>query len=111
MKKLLSAVLAVILVIGISSVSFAAEDKITGADKPIDTNYSPNLDGLAPGTVLYYPLTADMFTWASGKTGGAKEPVTSRDISRASVSAVLTGSDTKAVKNIKIDESGLIYEE
>jgi len=75
--------LAILIVLGVSVPAFAAvgsEDVITGIISPIDTNMtSYNLETTTPGTDLVFPLTADMFTWKSGKTYG-KEPVTERQI-------------------------------
>lgn len=105
MKKLLSIVLAVVMVIGLASVSFAAEDKIVGAIKPIDTNATYNYDSVVPGTKMVFPLTADMFEWSSGKAGGANVPISNRDVSRSSMRVVISGTSSGIVKNVSIKQA------
>lgn len=69
MKKLFSALMSVILVVGLGIVSFAANEKITGQAKSLEdialegtSDSSSNLD-VKPGDTIYIPLSPDVFDW------------------------------------------------
>lgn len=102
MKKVLSVLIAVTMILSLATFSFATSERITGAIKPIDTNDNPSLEDRKPGDKVQYTLTQDMFSWKSGKTGLATDPVTKSDISSGSVKVVISGTESSVVKSTSI---------
>ena len=100
MKKLVSIVLSLVLVLGMSTISFAAASgRIEAANAPIDTNVQSDYE-VKPGDTLSFPLTADMFDW-SGTPGSANEPVSRAQGSNAGLEVIPSISKgNKAIKRI-----------
>ncbi|MCL2056664.1 MAG: hypothetical protein FWH02_05530, partial [Oscillospiraceae bacterium] len=78
LKKALSALLALtlILTLGVSALASTGTGKapsvarVNGVREAIDFTESPDTDMMTPGSVIRYPLTADMFSWSDGATYG-----------------------------------------
>lgn len=105
MKKFLSLLLALTMVIGLASTSFAAigsTDRIETMTTAIDLNNSPSLSPVKPGRVVYMPLTTDMFTWASGSSGSRYENVTLNQANRSRLRVVVTGRNSNLIKSTEI---------
>lgn len=104
MKKLLSVLLAVVLVVGLASVATASSttDRMQSATESIDYNRSYDTFDVKLGQKLTYPLTADMFEWRSGTVPAAGTPVTRQDVSRASLDVVTSGTQSNVIKSVSI---------
>jgi Predicted membrane protein len=89
-RKLLSALLALVLVVGLSSPAFAATPQITGAVQEIDYlrdyDYSEIVMQTLPSSrEVVYPLSAGMFDWSDGESRSMSAPVTRTQMNAASI--------------------------
>jgi len=75
MKRVAIYTLMVILLCTAMSIPALASVPITAIVEDIDHNVQHDTSSVQPGTVLEFPLTADMFLWA-GMPGAAGDPVT-----------------------------------
>ena len=103
MKRVVSVLLVLAMLLGISSTAFAAEPKITGVLEAIDYNVSYNAGDCIAGKVIEFPLTADMFQWSDNKPGAVGAPVTETNVKDADIRIRISGQDASVIKKISLD--------
>ena len=96
LKRSLSLLLAIVVAFGLTTVAFAAPasgDRVTDVILSVDSSFRGYSDTVSPGDVWHIPLTADMFSWQSGNSYKATDPVTSAQLKDITLfSSVTKGS-------------------
>ena len=106
-RMLLSALLALVLVVGLSSPAFAATPQITGSLQGIDylNNYDYSdivMQTLPASREVVYPLSAGMFEWSDGTSRSMSAPVTRTQINAAVITLRVSNMPDDIFESISI---------
>jgi len=75
--------------------------QITDITARIDKNAQHDVSVIRPGTILEYPLTADMFAW-SGTPGQAGDPVTTAQLRQSNITVRHSAAGSQILKEITL---------